>query len=214
MRRQLFMLAIFIGLRISLFGQIFTGTSTDKYRCEISIAIGHGDSNAVFKYNLDNNVVYAEYYGKIKKIKDSLYHISARMYIGQFFMKSINADTLYIQIDTANVSRYDNIVVIYANGKRTELRTQDNGKKISLIKFAFDKKLFNRTMRNNSISLSYTKCVECFFPHLICKIPYGSSASFEAGDKIELDIIMFKDKLWTVDTSPLQTGHFKLTKEK
>lgn len=112
------------------------------YNCTIRI---NKDSTINFIYNRHKNVVYAEHFGTIKKVNDTLFHISATMTIGQFYMKSYNNDTIYIQIDSSIAKQLDVIEVEYSNRtNRKQLQGYDNlGKPIRLLKIPIDKKLFN-----------------------------------------------------------------------
>jgi len=81
------------------FGQTFIGKQSDKlksYNCSFRI---NKDSSINFIYDRNMNGVYGEHYGSIKHSNGTLFRVSATMTIGQFYMKSYDNDTIYIQLD-------------------------------------------------------------------------------------------------------------------
>ncbi len=194
------------------FGQTFVGTSTDRmkaYNCTIHI---NKDSTVYFIYNTDKNGVYADYVGRIKKIDDTLFHISATMRIGQFYMKSFRKDTIYIQLDSTIARTLDKIQVEYSDKQtRKQLKGYDRlGHSIELLKIPIDKNLFNEKKGTDFIEISVNRKHLLIDKFLSFRIPFGSAASFTKGQKEDFFVIIKNGQLYTTTNPPLQTGHFKL----
>jgi len=103
MKIRILKVIILMSLGVS-FGQTFIGQQSDKlkgYNCTFRI---NKDSSINFIYNRDFNGIYGYHIVTIKKINDTLYRVSATMTIGQFYMKSFDNDTIYIQLDS-NIAR-------------------------------------------------------------------------------------------------------------
>jgi|JI10StandDraft_1071094.scaffolds.fasta_scaffold149724_1 hypothetical protein len=197
------------------FGQTFIGKQSNKfkiYNCSIRI---NKDSSVNFIYDRDLNGVYGDHYGSINKINDTLFRVSATMTIGQFYMKSFNNDTIYIQLDSNIARQLDKIQIEYTDGKtRKQLQGYDRmGNPVRLLKVPVDKKLFNEKKGMDFITITINRKNFLTDNFLSFKIPFGSAASFTSGQKITFDVIIKTNKLWTVGQPPLQTGHFKLDKK-
>lgn len=184
----------------------------EGYTCSLHI---NNDSSVIFIYDRDANGIYAEYFGAIKKLNDSLYRVSATQEIGQFCMKSFNNDTIYIQLDPDIATQLDKIQVAYADGKtRKELQGYDRkGQPINVLKIPVDKKLFNERKGTDYITITINRKNFLTDNFLSFKIPFGSAASFTSGQKTTFDVVIKGNKLHTVAQAPLQTGHFKLEKK-
>lgn len=197
------------------FGQTFIGKQSDKlkrYNCTFRI---NKDSSINFIYDRDFNSIYGEHKGTIKKVNDTLYSVSATMTIGQFYMKSFDNDTIYIQLDSRIARHLDKISLEYTDGKtRKHLQGYDrNGKPMPILKTPVDKNLFNEKKGTDYVTILINRKNFLTDNFLAFKIPFGSSASFTSGQKIEFDLVIKNNKLWTVGQPPLQTGHFKLDKK-
>jgi len=198
-----------------LFGQTFIGKQSDKlkrYNCSFHI---NKDSSINFIYDRNFNGVYGDHYGSIKKINDTLYRVSATMTIGQFYMKSFDNDTIYIQLDSIIARQLDKIQIEYTDGKtREQLQGYDRmGNPIRLLKIPVDKKLFNEKKGIDFITITINRKNFLTDNFLSFKIPFGSAASFTSGQKIIFDVVIKNNKLWTVGQPPLQTGHLNLDKK-
>ncbi|MBK7651592.1 MAG: hypothetical protein IPJ20_13835 [Flammeovirgaceae bacterium] len=125
MKYSILTLMIMITANVS-FGQTFIGKQSNKfktYNCSIRI---NKDSSVNFIYDRDLNGVYGDHYGSINKINDTLFRVSATMTIGQFYMKSFNNDTIYIQLDSNIARQLDKIQIEYTDGKtRKQLQGYD-----------------------------------------------------------------------------------------
>lgn len=197
------------------FGQTFIGKQSDKlkrYNCSFRI---NKDSSINFIYDRDFNGIYADHRGTIKKLNDTFYRVSATMAIGQFYMKSFDNDTIYIQVDPNIARQLDKIQIEYTDGKtRKQLQAYDRtGNPIELLKIPVDKKLFNEKKGTDYITITINRKNFLTDNFLSFKIPFGSAASFTSGQKITFDVEIKDNKLWTVGQPPLQTGHFKLDKK-
>lgn len=211
LRKLIIILTLILPSALS-FGQTFVGTSTDKmkaYNCSIRI---NKDSTINFIYNRHNNAVYGEHIGTIKKVNDTLFHISMTMTVGQFFMKSFNNDTIYIQLDSNIARQLDKIQVEYSDNKtRKQLQGYDRlGNSIGLLKILVDKKLFNEKKGTDFITITINRKNFLTDNFLEFKIPFGSAASFTKGKQENFNVVIKNGHLSTIDIPPLQTGHFKL----
>lgn len=218
--RQLFIILTLIHSTLLSFGQIFNGTSTDKmksYNCSLKI---NKDSSVVFIYNTKENETYGEHFGTIKKVNDSVFHISATMTFGKFdnirqYTESVDThivnDTDYFGINTTYIEPTDTVCIKYCNGQTNYFVPVDKqGKNIA---FPLDKKLFNKNSRSNFYTVIIKRKNVITRLPLTFKVKYGSSASFESGEKLEFNIVIKNNNLWSTDKPVLQTGHFKLTKK-
>lgn len=195
--------------------QTFISKQSDKfnkYNCTLRI---NKDSSINFIYNRDFNVVYGDHKGTIKKLNDTLFRVSATMTIGQFYMKSFDNDTIYIQLEPNIARQLDKIEVEYSNKKtREQLQGYDRmGKVIELLKVPVDKTLFNNKKGKDFIKITINRKNFLTDNFLSFRIPFGSAASFTSGQKIEFEVVIKNNKLWTVGQPPLQTGHFILEKK-
>jgi hypothetical protein len=189
-------------------GQTFVGTSTKLYNCTIRI---NKDSTVNFIYDRDNNGVYGEHIGTIKRINDTLFHISATMTIGQFYMKSFEEDTLYIAIDKTIALELDKISIIYSNKTQKHFAGYDKqGQSIDLLKIPIDKKLFNKQKGTNIVTIIINRKNFLSDNFLTFEIPFGSAASFTKGQQEDFYVVIKEGQLYTTKNQPLQTGHFKL----
>lgn len=214
MRISILTLMLLAAANVSL-GQTFIGKQSDKlkrYNCTFRI---NKDSSINFIYDRDFNGVYGEHNGTIKKVNDTLFRVSATMTIGQFYMKSFDNDTIYIQLDSNIARQLNKISMEYTDGKtRKHLQGYDrNGNPISLLKIPVDKKLFNERKGTDYVTIIINRKNFLTDNFLFFKIPFGSAASFTSGQKFEFDIVIKNNRLWTIGQPPLQTGHFKLDKK-
>lgn len=197
------------------FGQTFIGKKSDKlkrYNCTFRI---NKDSSINFVYSRDFNGVYGEHIGTIKKLNDTLFRVSATMTIGQFYTRSFDNDAIYIQLDSTIARQLNKISIEYTDGKtRKHFQGYDRkGKPIRMLKIPVDKNLFNENKGTDYVTIIINRKNFLTDNFLTFKIPFGSSVSFTSGQKIEFDIAIKNNKLWTVGQPPLQTGHFKLDKK-
>ena len=197
------------------FGQTFEGYSTDKnksYHCLLQIK---PDSSVVFTYDSDNNGVYAEYVGEIERSTDSTFKVKATLAIGQYYMKSFNEDTLYIQLDSQIARTLDKIQVEYSNKKnRKQLQGYDRqGQPKSLLKLPVDKELFNSNKGTDYVEITVNRKNRITGEWVSFIIPFGSAASITAGDEIEFEIKIVNGVIESIGQSLIQTGHIKLMKK-
>ncbi|WP_417356860.1 hypothetical protein [Flavobacterium sp.] len=195
-------------------GQTFSNKQSDKlksYNCSLRIK---KDSTVNFIYNRDDNGVYGEYIGTIKKVNDTLHRLSLTMTIGQFYMRSLHKDTIYIQLDNKIAIYLDKIQIAYSDGTASKVLQGYDRKKnpIRLLKIPVNKKLFNNKKGKDYVNITINRKNFISDNFLSFKIPFGSSASFTCGEKEEFDIVIKNKQLWTVGQPPLQTGDFKLEK--
>jgi hypothetical protein len=195
---------------IVTFGQTFEGNSTNGYyNCLFQI---NSDSTITYIYNLDNNGVYAEYVGQIRKLTDSTYSVKAELAIGQYYMKSFNLDTLYIKLDPKIARTLDVIEVEYSNKKnRKQLQGYDNkGIPIQLLKLPVNKGLFNQNNGTDFVTITVNRKNRITGDWISFRIPFGSAASITKGAEIEFEVIIKDGKLKSIGNKLTQTGHIKL----
>lgn len=192
-------------------GQTFVGTSTDLYNCILRI---NKDSTVNFIYDRDNKSVYGEHIGTIKRLNDTLFHISTTMTFGQFYMKSFTDDTLYIAIDKTVALELDNISIIYSNKTQKHFAGYDKQRQpIELLKIPIDKKLFNTQKGTNIVTIIINRKNFLSDNFLTFEIPFGSAASFTKGQQEDFYVVIKNGQLYSTKNQPLQTGHFKLKRE-
>ncbi len=219
-----FAILIILLTTLNLFGQTYTGDAIDKSQLYNFLLRINKDSTINFIYNKDENGVYAEYMGNIKRGNDSLYHISATMLIGQHYMKSpcmyyyegsSKADSIYIQIDSTIARELDVIEIAYSNNTYQQFQGYDEkGNLIKYLKIPIDHRKFNNKNGTNFIKININKKNLVTGKWLSFKIKYGSGASFRKGEQLDFDIVIKKESVYSVGTPILYIGHFKLKKEK
>lgn len=192
--------------------------SKDRYHCLLRI---NKDSSINFIYNLDKNWLYAQYNGTIKKINDTLYHISAKLNFGKFDNKRlylydtishITNDTDYFGITIPYINFNDTIIIKYANGKIQNYIPYNKQNKHSF--FALDKKLFNERSGSNFYTIMLKRENEITGQPLDFRVSFGSAPTFESGEELNFDVVITNNKLWNTGMPILQTGRFILAKNK
>ncbi len=215
-KRMKLILSFFIVLSSVLsFGQTFEGYSTDEdksYHCLLQIK---SDSSVFYIYDRSQNGIYAEYVGKIRKLTDSTFRVKAELAIGQYYMKSFNKDTLYIQLDPKIARALDKVEIEYSNKKdRKQLQGYDRkGQPIALLKIPIDKELFNSEKGTDYVKITVNRKNRITGEWVSFIIPFGSAASITANDEIEFEVKMKDGTIETIGKKNIQTGHIKLKKK-
>lgn len=215
MTRHFIIIVVFLTLKINAYGQIFKGATTDKGHprtCTLKI---NPDSSVVLVYYSKANESYTQYLGKIVRKKDSLFHVSAKMTFGTFgviWLPTINRNTLvvhdtnFFSITPLIFDIFKPVKIIYANGQSIDYLSPER-----LI--PLDKKAFNQKKGCNYYYIQ-TNAKDIFTNQkLTFKCDYGTSLSFINGDSVEFDIIVLKNKAWSVDNPSSQIEHFTLIKK-
>lgn len=186
--------------------QLYKGYSKSGfYLCYLKILPGN---RIVFTYQNQGNSSYGEHSGTIKSINDSTFHISSELTFGQFACKAPAPDTLSIFVDPPSLIDKKSILVQYEN---EELMTKPKITKAGLA-FAFDDRLFNE-YTPAYILTDHTHPITG--EALKIKASFGSGYDFVQGDKVEFDIVISGDSLYTIgDDAVFQTGHFRLKNKK
>jgi len=212
MKRSIISFCFFLLIQ-NIFGQLYTGSPAEnKQKYSYTLRIQQ-DSAIHLVYNRDDNGIYAYYKGRIKRINDTLFHISATLDIGLFPMKAFDLDTIYIRLDSAVARQLDVIEIRYANGTiLKQLQGYDRkGRPIDMLEIPFNKSLFNRTKGSDYIKIGINRKIPFTDQWLSFKISYGSAASIRRGGTEEIDLV-YKNDVFT--STGEQYNHFKLRKKK
>ncbi|MDR2039438.1 MAG: hypothetical protein LBQ60_16065 [Bacteroidales bacterium] len=210
LKKTIFILTFILTSSI-LSGQTFVGTSSDKmksYGCTFRL---NKDSTINFIYERNENSIYAEHIGKIKKINDTLFRAFVIMTVGQFYMKSPSDDTLTIKVDTLMVSKIDKFTIHFSNGQTKELKKcYDKWFKYHAFHLPINEKWFNSQKGTDYVFITTGLKGLISGEELKFKIPFGSAASFLCGQKDKFEIIIKDGLLWTTGKASVQIGQFKL----
>jgi hypothetical protein len=197
------------------FAQYYKGKGDSKgasYICNLKI---NADSTILFNYFDDRgNYVFADFKGKIKKVKDSVYQINCDLVFGQYFMRNFYPDQLTLVIDSGaqNLFELNNIKVTYKNGKDTTF-------KIKYIKRSIYSKAFGTAIHkiykpnDNSKVIIDIGYKDIMFNKKVLFTLYKSSAlNFVASFSESFQIKITGDSIFTIGDPILQTGHLKMKK--
>lgn len=207
---QLFFIVLTICSSITLNGQTFKGTSSRHYDCNLRIGV---DSTIRLTYNKNDNGAYGELLGNVKKVIDTIYHISAKMSLGQFCMKTYNEDTLYIELDSTITVTIDSMKIVFTNGEYKYCAIKNiMGQPLQLLKIPFDKTIFNHSKEKDYVTIAIKRNNKSTDEYLNFKIPFGSAAYFTSKISFDSDIVIKNSILWTIGPAPVQVGHFTLKK--
>ncbi|MNJ88927.1 hypothetical protein D3C87_64860 [compost metagenome] len=182
--------------------QLYKGYSrSGGYLCYLKIS---PDNRVIFTYQSEGNSVYGEHAGTIRAINDTLFHVSSELTFGQFACKAPNLDSLRITVNPPSLIDKKSILVRYENEELMTKRWIDR----SGVSFAFDKESFNeRTPAYILTDHSHPITKEA----LTIQTSFGSAYDFVRGDKVEFDIVISGDSIYTVkEDAVFQTGPFKL----
>lgn len=185
--------------------QLYKGFSkSGAYSCFLKIL---PDNCVIFTYASSGNAVYGEHTGTIKALNDSTYHVSCKLTFGQFVCKAFSLDTLDIVVDSPELIDKKRILVQYENEDLMKNRRMDK----SGVAFAFDPNLFNE-YTPAYILTDHTHPITG--NALIVKASFGSAYEFVHGDKVDFDIVISGDSLYTIkEDAAFQTGPFRLKKQ-
>lgn len=143
--------------------------------------------------------LYGEYIGRIVKLNDSVYNISATMTIGQSCMKSFNLDTFYIQLYEKTATQLDKMQFAYSDGKtKKQLTLYDSlGNPIRLLKIPVDEKLFNFKKGMDYITITINRKNFLSDSFLSFNIPFGSASIFFFGKHLNFNVIIKNGELYS-----------------
>jgi hypothetical protein len=185
--------------------QLYKGYSNNgSYLCYLKILPGN---KVIFTYQTEENDIYGEHSGTIKANDDSTYHISCKLTFGEFVCKPINRDSLWILVNPPSLIDKNAIQVQYENEELMAGRkTSKSG-----ITFVIDDQLFNEY---TPASILTDHLHPITGEALTIKASYGCAYDFVRGDKLEFDIVISGDSLYSIgNDTVLQTGDFKLKKQ-
>ena len=217
--KKYFLITIFFIFSVTFVkGQLYCGNSTSNNWCLLRI---NNDSSINFVYSRNLNEFYGEHKGTIKKINDTVYHITATMIIGKSGDKrSPTYDTTnhstnnidYFQIDTPYVHLKDTVIIQYANGQSQKYVPYDHGEHTY---FIHDEKFFSKKPGVNyyyKVIINRKNAITG--QQLFFRIPFHSIPIFESGKKLSFNVIIKNNILWTTEDPGLDIGQFILTKSK
>lgn len=184
--------------------QLYKGYSTNgNYLCYMKIS---PDNRILFTYETKGNYVYGEHAGTIKAINDTLFRVSCELTFGQFVCKAPELDSLMIMVDPPSLIDKKSILVQYENEDlMTKHRIDPSG-----ITFTFDPNLYNehtpaRILTDHMHPITGNA--------LTIKASFGSGYDFVRGDKMEFNVVISGDSIYTVnEEAAFQTGPIKLKK--
>jgi hypothetical protein len=218
MKRYLLIILAFMFSVTFVSGQLYCGNSTSNNWCLLRI---NKDSSIDFVYSRNLNEFYGEHKGTIKKINDTLYHITAVMTIGKTGVIGPSAyDTAkhtdngidYFKIDTPYVHLNDSVIIEYANGQRQIYVPYDHGEHTYCVP---DKKFFSKKEGvNYYFKIIINRKNAITGQQLSFRVPFHSAPIFDSGKKLSFDVIIKNNVLWTTEDTGLDIGQFVLNKNK
>lgn len=185
--------------------QLYKGYSASSgYLCYLKILPGN---KVLFTYETEGNTIYGEHSGSIKAINDSTYRVSCTLTFGQFICKAPNLDSLTIFVNPPSLISKKSILVRYENEELMKKPKVDK----SGLAFGFDDKLFNE-YTPATILTDHTHPITG--EALTIKAVFGSAYDFVRGDKLDFDIVISGDSLYTIkEDAAFQPGSFRLKKQ-
>ena len=192
-------------------GQIYSGISNDgNYNCQLEI---NRDSTIKLIYDRDQNGIYAQNWGRIRRKNDTSFVIEGFMRLGQFYMKTPHPDTLYIQVEGEKFLRIEKVTVIYSNGTVNKLKAPKGLGRQYDYKLRINDRLFNSSPGNDFVTISIPVPKNVSKDDLHFRIPYGSAASFTAGHRFQIEIVIIGQEVKTIGNVTEQVGHFRVKKK-
>jgi hypothetical protein len=188
---------------------IYTGKTKDKKTgCALMI-----NKDSTIQLACVSKGDTSEYYGGIKKVNDSLLHISCQEEIFYGLMKGFDDDTLFIHVDSSLVTSLNGFNVIYTNGKSVKI---SNDKIVdNALKLHVNRVLYNELRGRDYLTIStiFYSRVKNLKKKISLKVTFGSAVSFNSGFKQDFNVVIKNDTLVTVGEPPA-SGHFRLVKKK
>jgi hypothetical protein len=211
MSKQLLIILTFVLTNTFVVGQIYTGISDDKYQILLQI---NKDSSVNYSYSREQEF-YSEHIGTIRKINDTLFHISATMTFGNDMVLSLYTyDTIsHVTNDTDYFcfNYPDTVILKYANGlTKNYFPYSKQGKDPC---FVLDKKLFNEKSGSNYYTVTFKRKNIITGQPLTFKLGQHSGLSILSGQKIDFDVIIKNNNLRTINGYLLQTKDFKIKRK-
>ena len=216
LRIILILILTIVCFNITINGQIYSGASDNNDQILFQI---NKDSSIKFIYYQELGI-YAEHIGYIQKINDSVYHISATMSFANYLtltlytydtVTGVTNDTDYFHISRPFISQDDTVIIKYANGQTRNYIPYDNqGNEVN---FVLDKKLLNDKPKSNYYTVIFKRKNEITGQPLTFILGQHTGMSYLSGIKLDFDVIIKNNNLWSKNGYELPTGHFKLKKK-
>jgi hypothetical protein len=213
--KNILIILTFILTNISLCAQIFTGKSIDKsknYNCALKI---NSDSSIIFICNTEENELYGQYEGTIKRVNDSVFSISATMTLGKTYAENfykanttthVINDTDYVFIDTTYKEMLKFVKIKYANNQEIEYKWNTENSMF------LAKRQFNKSDKKNYYYIQTEANDKINGKKLSFIVRFGTIAAFEKGQKLEINVIIKGNYLFSIDAFNETMGEFKMTK--
>ncbi len=199
-------------LSTPLFAQTYQGNIKIKdiqYSCMFRI---NADSTINFVCNREGNFVYMEYNGKIRQMKDTLYHVSAEIVFAQAPSKSVyyKEPILVVSLDKT-ITGLDKLTVRYSDGSTKDFPCNAG----ETLEIPRNEKLFNKKRgRSNYFVFSIDRKNPITGKTLQFEIDDISEAGFYKGDKTDFEVIIKNNDFYSTEQSSEKIGFFKLKKDK
>lgn len=213
MKQLLIIILITSSIKLS-YGQSFIGHHNENKNIYDWTFRIKKDSTINLIYEINNKSVYAEYIGKIKRVNDTIYNVSAKLITGQYVMKAPYKDSITIQMDSTIARQIDKITIEFFNGKTIDISKYDKiWGKYRGISIVNDRLLYNDRKDKNSIFITINRKNNITDEFLKFQIPFGSAAYFSTGDLIEFQIVIKNNFAWIIGESPIEFGNLKMKKK-
>ena len=186
--------------------RLFTGDTyngQDWYTCKLKIS-AHDSITLVA--STDKKSIYYEEQGKIQQVKDSIYLIESSTYFfGGPMEDHFFNDSLYIYCDS--LLKISKIKITYGNGLQQNISV-----KLPYLSIPTDKKLFNKTSKYLGLDIGHVDPITR--EPVTFTAWYGSAYSITTHKFQHRYFLILKgNSIRTINTAPLQTGHFQLIKK-
>jgi hypothetical protein len=213
MKQLLIILLIFSSIKVS-YGQTFIANHNENENIYDWIFRIKKDSTINLIYQINNKAVYGEYNGTVKRLNDTIYHVSAQLITGQNIMKAPYNDSISIQMDSKIASEIDKIAIEYSNGKSIDISKYSIiWSKYNRISISIDKLLYNEKNNTNSIFITINRKNSITNEFLKFQIPYGSAAFFSTGDLIEFQMMIKVNYARIIGEPPMEFVNLKMKKK-
>jgi len=176
-----------------------TSNGYDWYNCQLKIT---PDDSILLVARTFKNSIYYEERGKIQQVKDSIYLIESRATFLALPLEDQTFDDKLV-IHSESSLNINSLKLTYSNGTSQSITVTP-----PLTSISFDKKLFNST--SNYLDLDIGHLDPLTNKPVTFTARHGSAYSFSSGKTMVKYFIIIKgDTIHTLNSAPLQIGHYK-----